>query len=260
MQNAYQSLVAAMGVAPLSKFRVADVSQRDALGQHGAVGGTHRRRRALAPARRAGRHAAEKASAAGIRAAKPTSSRRSSFPRPAPTTRGGSGSFDPSVGDVPPTFNVSATSGTHGAVRPGRAAATRAARLALRQARRSRQGAGDVERIREEAVHEIVTAQTAVETSLAAHEASKALETAARTTYDAAFDAYRHSVGTVTAVTVAATQLLQATDATTDTYNGALAAAASLAFATGSLGSAPGPLSRALRPERRTRSRRRARS
>jgi outer membrane protein TolC len=112
----------------------------------------------------------------------------------------------------------------------------------LRQARvEADKAQATSERIREEAVREIVTAQNAVETALTAHEASKVLAAAARTTYDAAFDAYRHGVGTITALTVAATQLLQASDATTDAYNGALAAAASLAFATGSLGSAPSP-------------------
>ena len=110
----------------------------------------------------------------------------------------------------------------------------------LQQARAAAdKAAASSERIREEAVREIVVAQNALETALTAHEASKALEAAARTTYDAAFDAFRHGTGTVTAVTTAATQLLQASDATTDTYNGALAAAATLAFATGSLGSAP---------------------
>jgi hypothetical protein len=42
-----------------------------------------------------------------------------------------------------------------------------------------------------------------------------------------------------TAVTLATTQLLQARDAATEAHSGALSAAASLAFATGALGSAP---------------------
>jgi outer membrane protein TolC len=95
------------------------------------------------------------------------------------------------------------------------------------------------ERVRDEAVRQIVAAQNALETTLEANEASQALEVAARTSYDAAFEAYRHGVGTTTAVTLSATQLLQAQDAVIEARSGALSAAATLAFATGALGAAP---------------------
>jgi outer membrane protein len=244
VQNAYQSLVAAMGVSPLSKFRVADVSQRTlsataSLSVERIVADALARRPDVQAA-----YAAEKASAAGIRAAEADFKPKIFLSATSAYNSGRLGLTSiPSVGSVPPTSNISSNQWSNtvlfGLVVPLYDAGLRDSRL--RQARvEADKAQATSERIREEAVREIVTAQTAVETSLAAHDASKALETAARTTYDAAFDAYRHGVGTVTAVTVAATQLLQASDATTDAYNGALAAAATLAFATGSLGSAPG--------------------
>jgi outer membrane protein len=95
------------------------------------------------------------------------------------------------------------------------------------------------ERVRNEAVRQIVVARNALETSLEANEAATALVDASQTSFDAALDAYRHGVGTMTAVTLAATQLLQAKDAAIDTHSAALSAAATLAFATGALGSAP---------------------
>jgi len=93
--------------------------------------------------------------------------------------------------------------------------------------------------VTDKGLREIVAAQNALATSLASHEASIALGAAARTTFDAAFDAYRHGVGTITAVIDAATQRLQAEDAATHSHSAALSAAATLAFATGALGSAP---------------------
>jgi outer membrane protein TolC len=72
-----------------------------------------------------------------------------------------------------------------------------------------------------------------------ATESAAALQAAAQTSFDAAFDAYRHGVGTMTTVSLAATQLLQAQDAATQVHSGALSAAATVAFATGALGSAP---------------------
>jgi outer membrane protein TolC len=52
-------------------------------------------------------------------------------------------------------------------------------------------------------------------------------------------DAYKQGVGTVTAALAAQTQLMQASLAADDAYSSALSAAASLAFATGTLGGAP---------------------
>lgn len=85
------------------------------------------------------------------------------------------------------------------------------------------------------ATRQIVTAENAVHTSLAAYAAATRLETAARTSFDAAFAAYRSGAGSLTQATIAQNALLDATVSRSDAYHAALIAAASLAFATGEL-------------------------
>jgi outer membrane protein len=94
-------------------------------------------------------------------------------------------------------------------------------------------------RTREEAAREIFLVSNALRTSLVAHNASSAVSAAAQTTFDAAITAYRAGVGSVTDATAAQTQLLLARNGTSDAYYTTLAAAATLALATGSLGEAP---------------------
>ena len=89
------------------------------------------------------------------------------------------------------------------------------------------------------AVRQIVLAENALLTSLSANDASTALALAAQTTFDAPLAAYRSGVGSITEATLAETQLLQAKNASTDAYSTSLSAAATLALAVGSLGSAP---------------------
>jgi outer membrane protein TolC len=91
----------------------------------------------------------------------------------------------------------------------------------------------------DEATRQVVAAQNAVKTSLSACIASRALEKAAQTTFDAAFASYRHGVGSITDATAAEMQLLHARDATSDATSTALIAAATLALSTGVLGIAP---------------------
>ncbi|KGR97576.1 hypothetical protein [Burkholderia savannae] len=81
--------------------------------------------------------------------------------------------------------------------------------------------------------------QNALRTSLASHEAAAAaLVDAAQTTYDAALDAYRHGVGSITDAMLAQNGLLAARTAYADSYSAALSAAASLALATGTVAQA----------------------
>jgi outer membrane protein TolC len=88
-------------------------------------------------------------------------------------------------------------------------------------------------------VRQLVVADTALRTSLSAYRASNALVAAAQTTFDSALASYRNRVGSITDVSIAQTQLLQARNASTDTYSMALSAAATLGLATGALGSGP---------------------
>src|SRR6476661_6900890 len=93
--------------------------------------------------------------------------------------------------------------------------------------------------IRNEAARQIVVARNTLKTSLSAFSAATALTSAAQTTFDAALAAYRNGVGSITDVALAERQLLVAKNAETDAYSTALSAAATLALAAGVLGSAP---------------------
>src|SRR6476661_8721759 len=93
--------------------------------------------------------------------------------------------------------------------------------------------------IRNEAARQIVVARNTLKTSLSAFSAATALTSAAQTTFDAALAAYRNGVGSITAVAIVECQLLVAKNAATDAFSTALSAAATLALAAGALGSAP---------------------
>ena len=94
-------------------------------------------------------------------------------------------------------------------------------------------------KVRLNAVREIVSAQISLRTSLAANEAAAVLRATAQTSSDAALESYKQGVGTVTAAVEAETHLFEARLAEADAYISALSAAATLAYATGQLGSAP---------------------
>jgi outer membrane protein len=85
------------------------------------------------------------------------------------------------------------------------------------------------------AAREVVVAYDLLRTSLAGYAAASELTTAAQTTYDAAVDYYKQVLGTITDVSIAQTALLQAKVAKSTAYSDTLVAAASLAFATGTL-------------------------
>lgn len=110
----------------------------------------------------------------------------------------------------------------------------------LKQAEAKADSAGlALARTRNEAVRQIVLANNALRTGLSAYNAATSVASAGKTTFDAALAAYRSGVGSITDVTMAETQLLQARNTATDAYSTALAAAATLALATGSLGAPP---------------------
>jgi len=90
-----------------------------------------------------------------------------------------------------------------------------------------------------EAARQIVVARNTLKTSLSAYSASTSLVAAGQTTFSAALTAYRNGVGSITDVALAERQLLVAKNAETDAYSTALSAAATLALAAGVLGSAP---------------------
>lgn len=91
----------------------------------------------------------------------------------------------------------------------------------------------------DESAKQIVAAENGLHTGLSAYRAATKLETAAQTSFNAAFTAYRSGVGGITSATLAQSGLLDAQLAQSDAYYAALIAAASLGFATGAIGNAP---------------------
>jgi outer membrane protein TolC len=243
VEDSYQDLVSAMGVSPLSRFKVEDISDRPLSPKSTAsveaiVSAALARRPDVQSA-----YAAEKASFAKVRAA------RAEFLPKVFVAGGGaynSGHLDvttlPSANQASSALNLT---GQHwngnvfaGVTVPLYDGGLRAAALA--QARAEADGAqARFERVRDDAVRQVVVSDNALRTSLSAYEASQVLAAAAQTTFDAALAAYRNGVGSITDVTTAQTQLLQARDAATDAHSTALASAANLALAVGALGAAP---------------------
>ena len=242
-QDAYLTLISAMGISPLTKIRVADVSRRRlSIAMTGPVENVI----STALARRPdvlSAYALQKASLAKVRAAE-----AEFFPKVflSGNRAYNSGNLNitaiPSIGDQAATVNLSGNRNSStvlvGATVPLYDAGVRAATLAQAQA-----DADNAEtmltRRQNEAVRQIVLSDNALRTSLSAYSASQALASAAQTTFDSALAAYRNGVGSITDVTIAQSQLLQARNASTDAYSTSLSAAASLALSTGALGTAP---------------------
>ncbi|MCT8972962.1 TolC family protein [Microbaculum marinisediminis] len=97
------------------------------------------------------------------------------------------------------------------------------------------------EQTRDTAVREIVVASDTLRSALEAYVAASELVGAATVTHDAAFEAYRNGVGTITDATAAATGLLDARQARSDAHAAALVAASSLAFSLGAMTSRESP-------------------
>ena len=242
-QNAYLSLVSAMGISPLTRIRIADISGRRLSP---AMFDSTEKVISIALARRPDvltAYAAQKASLANVRAAEAEFLPKVFVVGTGSHTSGTlSVSALPSVGDQSATLNVSGnrTSGIvlAGATVPLYDGGTRAA--LLEQARYKAENAGlTLTRTRQDAVRQIVLAENALRTSISTYRAATALASASQTTFDAALTAYRSGVGSITDLTLAETQLLQARSASTDAYSTALSAAATLALATGALGGPP---------------------
>lgn len=241
--NSYLALVSAMGISPLSRPDIAQMpvhtlppATSDSIDQ--IVSSAIARRPDVLNA-----YAAERVSLAKVKAAE-SEFMPKVFVSAVGAYNTGSSSISavPAIGQQLPTVNLSnghyGGSVIVGVTIPLYDGGLRSAVLA--QARNDADSASTrLDHSREEAVRQIVTAQNTLQTSLTAHAAAKELLAAAQTTYDAAFDAYRHGVGSVTDALLAQNQLLAAKNAYADSYSGALSAAAALALATGSVDSIP---------------------
>ena len=227
--DGYLALVSALGISPLSKPTVAALPKRP-LPPRSARRSTRscRMRSRAAPTCRA-RSRSKRPIARRSRPRKPRSCRRSSCPRRRRTRAAARPSPRCPRSATAPTVNLNGSrygGGVFlGVTIPLYDGGLRSA--VLMQARNDAESASArLTRTKEEAVRQVVAAQNAVQTSLASHDAAKALVDAAQTSYDAALTAYRNGVGSVTDATIAQSQLLAARNAEVDSYAGALSAAA----------------------------------
>ncbi len=89
--------------------------------------------------------------------------------------------------------------------------------------------------VRLNAMRDVLSAQAALRNSVAANRAAASVQATAQVLYDSTLDAYREGVGTITASVEAETHLFQANLTEQEAYTSALAAAAKLALAMGTL-------------------------
>jgi outer membrane protein TolC len=249
-QNSYLALISAMGISPMTRLTIADVSGRRLPPSLTApIEGFVSEALARRPDVLTG-YATVQASLAGL-----TAAQAEFFPKVFASGTGArlQGSLNisavPGVDQQLPIVNLPGNqlgvstrglSGTTlvGATVPLYDGGSRAA--LLEQARdRVDKAETTLTQIRNEAARQIIMARNTLRTSLSAYRAATALAAATQTTFDSALTAYRNGVGSITDVTVAERQLLLAKNASTDAYSTALSAAATLALAAGVLGSAP---------------------
>lgn len=150
---------------------------------------------------------------------------------------GGNGRFDlqglPAIGSQTSSSNILV-----GISMPIYDGGVRAARV---QEARSRAAVADetFKKTQELAVREIVVSASTLRSALESNDAALSLVNTAMVTYDAALEAYRNGVGTVTDANAAANGLLAARQMSSDAHAAALIAAANLAFVMGEMTQAP---------------------
>ncbi|HEY0296487.1 MAG TPA: TolC family protein [Bordetella sp.] len=242
--DAYLGLISALGISPLSKPRIAPLPRRALPSDLGASVETLV---ADALARRPdmlGAYAAQQAEQAKVKAAE-TEFLPKVFLSASTSYSSGQSAITaiPAVGQQPAAVNLdnhrAGSAVLLGVTIPIYDGGLRSA--VLMQAHNDAASAQlRLARTRDEAVRQIVAGQNALRTSLASHEAAAVLIKASQTTYDAALATYRNGVGSLTEVTLAQNQMLLARNAYADSYSAALSAIASLALATGSIGSGDG--------------------
>ncbi|GJG97641.1 TolC family protein [Cupriavidus pauculus] len=241
--DAYLGLVTAVGISPLSKPTIAEMPIRPlSPALRSSVEQIVERAIAQRPDV-LGAYALERANQARVKAAEAAFLPKVFMSAFASYASGGSAiTAIPPVGQQPPTVNLNGyrygNSVFLGVTVPIYDAGMRSAVLA--QARNDVDSASaKLTRAKQESVRQVVVSQSALESSLAAYDAARALADTAQVTYDAAFNAYRKGVGTVTEANLAQNQLLLARNASADAYGAALSAAATLALAAGDIGKTP---------------------
>ncbi len=242
-ENAYQDLLAAVGVSPLTKIGIVDLGERKLPAESSASldqvirDALSRRPDVLAAA------SGVKLAEAQVRAAKAAFLPRVFLYANEGHYRNNLGiSPTPVFGQGLPTVNFR-DSGWAGGIFLGvtvplydggmRAAQVGRAKLAAHNAELK------LDQVRQAAARQVVRATNTLRSSLEAWHAASALQAASQTTFDAALAAYRNGVGNLTELNSAEIQLNAARNAASDAHSAALSAAATLALAIGSPDGAP---------------------
>ncbi len=235
-RDAYHDVVESVGISPTSRIRIA-TSESRRLPRAGAVPTDRLIRTALArrPDVQAS-YAAVEAARAGERAAE-----AAFLPKVYASAIAGANDTTLRTGNLPGVGAQQTASGIllgvsipiyDGDIRANRRreaeSATEAAIALLDQTRNA-------------AAREIVVASDTLRSSLEAYEASTALVSASRTTYDATLEGYRNGLVPITDVTAAENGLLLARQAQADAYAASLIAASALAFSLGDMTSRAAP-------------------
>ncbi|MFC0245571.1 TolC family protein [Falsochrobactrum ovis] len=227
-QDAYQALLAAIGISPTSQLRIEDTSSRK-LPTPSAVPIQTMVDIALdqRPDIRAG-YATLKAARSGIDEA------NSAFlPKVGLYSSLSTHSADMNAAGLPSIGARGRSADVFiGATVPLYDSGLRAAQLKAAESR-AKAAELDYARLKDDAAREIVIATNALTTALEAQQAANALVKAAWKTYDATVEAYRNGLGTVTAAAIAQNGLLDAQIAEAEAHAAAFTAAANLAFVLG---------------------------
>ncbi len=233
-RDAWQALLGAIGISPVSHFKVSNVRNNPLREMHSELTQTmiktalSRRPDLLAS------YAAAQAAISGIRAAE-----ADFLPKVylGGVVASGKGHFNadglPAVGAQSSSSNI-----LLGISVPLYDGGIRTARVQEAQSRAA--AASDAFKKNQEiAVREIVVSANALSSALESHRAALHLVSTAMVTYDAALEAYRNGVGTITVANEASNGLLAAQQMSTDAHASALISAANLAFVMGEMTQGP---------------------
>lgn len=233
-RDAYQALLGAMGISPLTRISIADSSGRPLprasaqLSEQAIRNALSRRPDVIAS------YSALKASEAGILAAE------AGFrPKVYAGAVASSNKTSLQTGGLPGIDLQGAGTGVVvGVTVPVYSGGIRKSQFKRAQSAAAAAQA-TLQQTQDAALREIVVASDSLNSSLEAYAAASALTEAAAITYDASIDAYRNGIGTVTDMEAAGNGLLDAKQARADAHAASLISAATLAFALGSMTRSP---------------------
>jgi len=229
-KTAYQALLGAMGVSPVTRVKVATPADRPLPRQVDTVtDGIVRSALARRPDVLAS-YSAMEGTEAGIDAAK-----AAFMPKVYLAAVAASGKSNLSAGGLPTIGQSASTSG----VLVGMSVPVFNGGLRVAQLRNAESIAAaskaTFEKTKDDAAREIFVSAETLRSALSSYEAATALVSAATVTYDAAFASYKAGVGNITEATAADSGLLAARQAQADAHAAALVAAANLAFMLGDM-------------------------